>query len=109
MKNFSSTSLLICCSLFFLIAFTPACTTELVQPETDSPKYKITTRGDFSGLEDQVKIKVSQRDGIPVSSILTCYYYGQTSEGYGRYHFTTNTGFGIYTVTGIIGDDIEGW
>ena len=96
--------------LALLIFTTPSCSTELVQPEDVSVEnQKINQRTDFSGYENQVKLKVAQRDQISVSSINSCYYYGQTAEGYGRYHFSTNLGFGIYTVTGIIGDDIDGF
>ena len=94
----------------FVVLFLTSCSTELATPTPIGiEENRVTARTDFSGLEEQVKVKVAERDNISVSAILTCYYYGETSEGYGRYHLTTNVGFKMYTVTGIIGDDIEGW
>ena len=98
------------CAIVVLTALFSACSTELASPQPyPLDQEQIKYRTDFTGLEDQVKVKVAERDQISINSITSCYYYTTTSEGYGRYHFTTNTGFGIYTVTGIIGDEIEGW
>lgn len=93
-----------------LLTTMSSCSSDLATPMQDQiDKKEITVRTDFSGYEEQVKVKVAERDNITVSSINNCYYYGLTQEGYGRYHFSTSLGFGIYTVTGIIGDDIDGF
>ena len=106
MRHFFISTLLVC-SLF--LTFT-SCSHEQVMPipPIDETNLRINQRSDFSGREAQVKVKVSQRDGIPINAILTCTYMGLTAEGYGRYHFTTNVAPGIYLVTAIIGDDIDG-
>jgi hypothetical protein len=108
MKNLSPLSFLIVSSLFVALSMTTSCSTDLASP-IGIEEQKINSRSDFSGLEAKVRVKVSERDQIALSAIYSCYYYGQTSEGYGRYHLTTDLGFVIYTVVGIIGDDIEGW
>lgn len=109
MKTLSLSHFTMIASVFLLISLN-SCSADLATPVQDQlDKKEITVRTDFSGYEEQVKEKVAERDNISVSSITNCYYYGLTQEGYGRYHFSTSLGFGIYTVTGIIGDDVEGW
>jgi len=105
MKHLSFVSILL---ISFFLTFT-SCSPEQVLPipsqyEIDS---QISSRGDFSGLETKVKIKISERYSIPISAITSCYYDGTTPEGYGRYPFTTTTFVGIIIVKGIIGDDID--
>ena len=56
-----------------------------------------------------VKVKVSQRDNIPLDQIETCFYYGQTILGFWEYHLTTlYDGPKVYIVIEIIGDDCDG-
>jgi len=56
-----------------------------------------------------VKVKVSQRDNIPLAEIETCSYFGQTLQGFWEYRLTTMyNGPKIYTVIEIIADDFEG-
>ncbi|HZV70200.1 MAG TPA: hypothetical protein VFG10_11680 [Saprospiraceae bacterium] len=70
---------------------------------------KITVRNDGTACAATVRESVSKRDNIPVEQILTCYYYGQTTQGYFEYRFTTMyNGPGVYYV-GIIGDCNEGF
>ena len=109
MQNKSTYSLLIAACIFAVFALTPSCSSELATP-VSIENEQIKTRTDFSGLEGQVKLKIAERDHISVGAITSCYYDGTTTEGYGRYPFTTSIPTsGIYVVTGIIGDDIEGW
>jgi hypothetical protein len=106
MKHLSFIIALLFSSLFLTIT---SCSPEQVLPipsqyELDS---EISTRADFSGLEEKVKIKISEKYSIPVSEIRSCYYDGTTPEGWGRYPFTTTKFAGIFYVKGIIGEDIE--
>ena len=112
MKNFSFINVLLTGSLLVVLSLTPACSVdEIVNPASvETVDGKIHSRTDFSGLQAQVKEKVAERDNISTSVITSCYYYGATSEGYGRYDFTTSIPTsGSYFVTGIIGDEIEGF
>src|SRR3989337_349214 len=99
------------CSFILLVTLSPSCSTELASPEELSiENLKINSRTDFSGYESQVRVKVAERENISQSAILTCDYEGTNAQGHGIYKFTTSVpSFGTYTVTGIIGDDIEGW
>lgn len=109
MKKLTSSSLLLyaCLMAAFLL---PSCSQELVSPEEVQIEKRVTSRTDFSGLENQVKIKIAERDRIEISQITLCYYDGATAQGYGLYNYSTNIpSSGVYTVTGIIGDDVEGW
>lgn len=92
-------------TLIVFAAFTTSCMQEQVSPARN--ELRINGRSDYSGLEEYVKIKVSERDQIPVSSILTCVYEGITSEGFGKYTYTTSDYSGIYLITGIIGEEID--
>ncbi|MEP7198149.1 MAG: hypothetical protein ABI851_16645 [Saprospiraceae bacterium] len=95
----------------FLLLSVSACTEEQVIPSSEllSNDMEITIRTDGPVSTTLVKQKVAVRDNIPLSQILTCTYYGQTSQGYWEYHLTTQyNGPKIYIVTKIIGDDAEG-
>lgn len=112
MKTFSFINVLLTASLLVVLSFAPACTTdEVVNPTSAELRdSKVLPRADFSGLEAQVKLKIAERDNLSTSVITSCYYYGTTSEGYGQYNFTTSIPTsGSYFVTGIIGDEIEGF
>ncbi|MBK9982552.1 MAG: hypothetical protein IPP15_09015 [Saprospiraceae bacterium] len=88
-----------------------ACTEELVVPNAEiaSKEIRIKSRTDGPVSIELIKQKVSTRDNIPLSQILTCSYYGQTNLGFWEYHLTTQyDGPKIYIVTKIIGDEIEG-
>lgn len=110
MKNLFSFAPFIYGSFFFVLAFSTSCSTDLVVPANDQIENKnIISRTDYSGLEAQVKAKIADRDHISVNDVST-YYDGTNTQGYGRYPYTTSIPTsGIFTVTGIIGDDIEGW
>src|SRR5688500_13539163 len=112
MKIFSFKNVLLAACLLVVFTFTPACSVdETVTPASiETLDSKVLPRTDFSGLQSQVKAKVAERDNISVSAITSCTYQGTTTEGYGRYDFTTSIPtFGSYFVTGIIGDEIEGF
>lgn len=110
MKKLTSSFLLLC-ACFMAAVMLPSCSQELVTPEKVTfENSKINSRTDFSGLENQVKAKIAERDHIDISDVLTCYYDGTTTQGYGLYNYSTNIpSSGVFTVTGIIGDDVEGW
>jgi hypothetical protein len=110
MKNLSSFARLIYGSFIFVLVITTSCSTDLVVPANDQSQNKnIISRTDYSGLEEQVKAKIADRDHISINDVFT-YYDGTTTQGYGKYPYTTTIPTsGVYTVTGIIGDDIEGW
>jgi len=94
-----------------LISFN-ACSEDLAIPnaELTSDDLQITSRADGPVSNDIIKQKVSARDNIPLAQILTCSYYGQTTQGYWEYHLTTQyNGPKIYTVTKIIGDVNDGF
>ncbi|MGB4846489.1 MAG: hypothetical protein WBP41_01150, partial [Saprospiraceae bacterium] len=77
--------------------------------EMASIDLKILNRTEGPVSSTLIKQKVSTRDNIPLSQILTCSYYGQTILGYWEYHLTTQyDGPKLYMVTKIIGDDCEG-
>ena len=111
MKTFSFINILLTASLLVVLSFAPACSTdEAVSPASEMRDSKVLPRVDFSGLEAQVKLKIAERDNLSTSVFTSCYYYGTTSEGYGRYDFTTSIPTsGSFFVTGIIGDEIEGF
>ena len=95
--------------MFFYIS---ACVEEQIQPSREIivEGNKIGIRSDGPINIQIIKEKVSERDQIPIDQILTCYYFGQTSQGYWEYHLTTfYNGPKIYTVTQIIGDTTEGF
>ena len=105
MKHLSllTTVLLFC--LFSLVTTTTSCTMEqVVTPETSEIEAKINARTDYSGLEEQVKVKIAERDNIAITDILTCYYEGPTEDGRGKYRYTT----ALYGGTYIIGEEIDG-
>lgn len=109
MQNKSTYSFLFTACILAAFAFAPSCSSDLASPVA-LENAQIKARTDFSGLEEQVKMKIAERNHISVSAITSCYYDGTTTEGYGRYPFTTSVPTsGIFVVTGIIGDDIEGW
>ena len=111
MKNPTSFSTVLYCSLFFLFCITASCSTDLASPQSaDQIENKqINDRTDFSGLEAQVRNKIAARDQISADIVFT-HYDGTTSQGYGKYPYTTLVpSSGIFIVTGIIGDDVEGW
>ena len=61
-------------------------------------------------VSEQVKVKVSERDDIPLTEILSSTYISTTTEGYCLYQVETRyDGTKWYHVTGIIGDEVEGW
>lgn len=94
-----------------LLLSTPACTEEQVIPSSELLRNDmvIIARSDGPVSSTLVKQKVATRDNIPLSQILTCTYYGQTTQGYWEYHLTTQyNGPKIYIVTKIVGDDAEG-
>ena len=112
MKNLFSLSSLFTCCLLVIFSFTTSCTTEeVVTPVSQiSIDDNIKPRTDFSGLEIQVKKELTQRYNISTSAITSCYFHSTTSEGYGRYDYTTSMpSSGSFFVTGIIGDEIEGF
>ncbi|HZV70199.1 MAG TPA: hypothetical protein VFG10_11675 [Saprospiraceae bacterium] len=93
-----------------LISFN-ACTEELAIPNAEliSEDLLIKSRADGPVSNNLVKQRVSARDNIPIAQILTCSYYGQTTQGYWEYHITTQyNGPKIYIVTKIIGDEFDG-
>ncbi len=88
------------------------CTEDQVTPASDFPSkdLNISFRSDGPVSSGIIKQKVSDRDNIPLVQILTCSYYGQTTQGYWEYHLTTQyDGPKIYTVTNIIGDVNDGF
>ncbi len=98
--------------LAILVTSFNACTEELVVPNAEiaSNDMQLKNRTDGPVSCTVIKQKVSDRDNIPLSQILTCSYYGQTTQGYWEYHLTTAyNGPKIYTVTSIIGDVNEGF
>src|SRR5687768_10586446 len=97
-------------SLFLLFAIA-SCSTDLASPQPidQTDIMQINSRTDFSGLEAQVQNKIASRDQIAADNVST-HYDGTTSQGYGKYPYTTTIpSSGIFIVTGIIGDDVEGW
>ncbi len=112
MKNaFKFSQLLFVVLLVFLFLSVSSCYEEQVVPssEVTSTDLEITIRTDGPISPALVKQKVATRDNIPLIQILTCSYFGQTTQGYWEYHITTlYNGPKIYIVTKIIGDDIEG-
>lgn len=111
MKSASILTVLLMSSLFVLLILTSSCSSDqgLFTSSDLSENTRLDYRSDYSGLEVLVKIKISARDNIPTTSILTCTYLGLSTDGYGKYTFTTATTTGNYFVTGIIGDEIEGF
>ena len=113
MKNaFTFKQLLLAALVAIFFVSVSACTEEQVLPASDlTPRdLQISNRSDGPVSPEVIKQKVSTRDQIPLVQILTCYYYGQTSQGYWEYHLTTQyNGPKIYTVTKIIGDVNEGF
>ena len=103
-----------------------ACSEEQAMPVPGKPNkdshITIRTEGSANGGSDNggsdnggpvnpqlVKVKVSQRDNIPLAEIETCSYFGQTLQGFWEYRLTTMyNGPKIYTVIEIIADDFEG-
>lgn len=97
--------------LFFISSY--SCTSEYVFPKEakNNENTRILPRTPDCNIDvsQQVKVKVSERDHILLSEILTCYFYGTTTEGYCEYRLTTQyDGPKVYIVTSIIGDDVEG-
>ncbi|MEP7198143.1 MAG: hypothetical protein ABI851_16615 [Saprospiraceae bacterium] len=107
--NFSSLCFGTFLSIIFLSFF--ACSEDLVVPngELISSDLQISSRTEGPVSTELIKQKVSVRDNIPLVQILTCTYYGQTAQGYWEYRLTTQyNGPKIYTVTKIIGDEVDG-
>lgn len=104
---------LLCVAYVMVLLFSSsACTKEQVMPVPDeyNKESPISFRTDGPVNPQLVKMKVSQRDNIPLLQIETCSYYGQTIQGFWEYHLTTtNNGPKIYTVIQIIGDDCDGF
>lgn len=102
-------------SIFFIAIlisiFSFSCSEEQVFPELKQEvvEEKLTSRTTGNNCEQCVRIKVSQRDHIPLAQILTCTFYGMTPQGHYEWHLTTiHNGPKIFIVTSIIGDDCEG-
>ncbi|MEO8666744.1 MAG: hypothetical protein ABI462_14730 [Ignavibacteria bacterium] len=113
MKNtFKTNQFLFAAALAVIVLSLSACYEELVLPSTErtSSDLPIITRSDGGSVNPAlVKQKVATRDNIPLSQILTCSNFGQTTQGYWEYHLTTQyNGPKIYVVTKIIGEDVEG-
>lgn len=111
MNKPTSFSTLLYCGLFFFLGIIASCSTDLAVPDSNGQieNKEISSRTDFSGLEAQVRNKIAARDQIAADNVST-HYDGTTSEGYGKYPYvTTIPTSGIFIVTGIIGDDVEGW
>ncbi len=95
-----------------LLMTVSSCSEELAFPtaENQSIDSHITSRTDGPVSTQVIKQKVSVRDNIPLNEILTCYYYGQTDQGYYEYRLTTQyNGPKVYFVTQIIGDINDGF
>jgi hypothetical protein len=109
MKAFTFFSRLSMVVLVVGLSLTTSCTFEQVTPASVEMEDQIQSRTDFSGLEDIVKLKIADRDKISVESITSCTFICSTAQGYGRYDFTSTSISGTYFITGIIGDDYEGF
>ncbi|MGB4847964.1 MAG: hypothetical protein WBP41_08615, partial [Saprospiraceae bacterium] len=111
MKKTSKLIQLAFCSLIVVMLFSfIACNEERVVPEGKVNDLKISFRTDGPVSLEIIKQKVADRDNIPIYQILTCIYYGQTTQGYWEYHLTTMfDGPKIYTITSIIGDVNDGF
>ena len=111
MKKLSFFGMLLLSSMFAVLTYSVAGTNEKITVLSSSNLEKTldVECPDLTGYEEQVKVKISERDHISVNSILTCYFYGYTTECYGRYNFTTALNSGQFHVTAIIEDDVEGF
>lgn len=110
MKELRLFSFLTMCVLVACLTLTSSCTQEQVIPASQSQEeISLQARTDFSGLEDIVIKKIAERENISESSITYCAFIMTTAQGYGRYDFTAGTLSGSYFITGIIGDDYEGF
>ncbi len=113
MKNsFKFNQLLYAALLAILFITVNACSEEQVVPVSGQSHkdLQITVRTDGPIGIERIIERVSQRDNIPIDQILTCYYYGQTLQGYYEYRLTTlYNGSKVYIVTEIIGEEYEGY
>jgi len=110
-KSIKSNQLLFRAFVAILFISFNACTEESIIPGHNqfNQEDKINTRNDGPVYIQIVKLKVASRDNIPIEQILTCFYFGQTTQGYWEYHLTTlYDGPKIYLITQIIGDECEG-
>jgi len=94
-----------------LLAYTLSCSNEQALPnptlqKNDELKVIARTDGDCIYYADTVKVRVAERDHIPIQNITGCYYYGPYINGDCEFRCTTiNYGTPVY----IIGDDYEGF
>ncbi len=106
--NLAYTSILTIIFMSFI-----ACSEEQVVPVSTSlvTNHQLNFRSlDPTDRSETVKVNVAKRDNIPLIEILTCSYYGQTLNGYWEYKLTTlNNGNKTFILTGIIGDENEGY
>lgn len=103
---------LMMCTILFVLSLTSSCSFEQATPiSAEGHEKQITTRteGAYSGLEDVVREKVSVKYSIPENDITSVTYLMETAQGWGRYSWTSTGSSGFYTITGIIGDDYDGF
>ena len=112
MKNAIKNNQLLYGALVAILFFSVnACTEEHATPGYNQFNQEGQIKGRTDGPVNiqLVKLKVANRDNIPLEQILTCFYFGQTTQGYWEYHLNTMyDGLKIYIVTQIIGDDFDG-
>ena len=97
-----------------LLFTTYSCSSDQIVPKysINNEEQRILSRTPDcnTDVSEQVKVKVSERDHIPLNQILTSTYYGTTTQGYCEYRLTTMfDGNKVFYVTGIIGDEVEGF
>ena len=114
MKNCSISTHLAYASLLSILVFSIiSCAEEQVRPVFSLPTidHNLNFRGfDPTDRAESVKVNVAKRDNIPLIQILSSYYYGQTLDGFWEYRLTTmSSGNKTFILTGIIGEDNEGY